>query len=117
MNWYLAVLKKYAVFSGRASRTEYWMFTLFTVIVSIVLTVVDRAIGTGGVLAGLYSLAVLLPSIGVLIRRLHDTGRTGWWALIALVPIIGGLILLVFMILDSEPDTNQYGPNPKGTPA
>ena len=117
MNWYLAVLKKYAVFSGRASRTEYWMFTLFTVIVSIVLTVVDRAIGTGGVLAGLYSLAVLLPSIGVLIRRLHDTGRTGWWALIALVPIIGGLILLVFMILHSEPDTNQYGPNPKGMPA
>ena len=114
MNWYLTVLKRYTVFTGRAARTEFWMFALFNFIVSIVLGVVDNVLGLGTLLAALYSLAVLLPSIGVGIRRLHDTGRSGWWLLISLVPLIGAIVLLVFTIQDSQPGDNQYGPNPKG---
>ena len=95
------------------------MFILINVLVSLVLVAIDNLIGTlspqigVGLLQGLYSLAILLPSLAVTVRRLHDTGRTGWWVLISLVPVIGGLILLIFMVLDSEPGTNQYGPNPK----
>jgi uncharacterized membrane protein YhaH (DUF805 family) len=119
MSWYLEVLKKYAVFSGRARRTEYWMFVLFNIIIILVLAFIDYSTGTFspqagvGLLGGLYSLAVLIPSIAVTVRRLHDTGRTGWWILIGLIPIIGNIALLVFMVLDSEPGTNQYGPNQK----
>ena len=119
MNWYLEVLKKYAVFDGRARRMEYWMFILFNLIISVVLVIIDSLIGTVirqagfGLLQGLYDLAVLLPSIAVTVRRLHDTGRTGWWILIGLIPVIGGIVLLIFMLLDSEPGENQYGPNPK----
>jgi len=108
MNWYLAVLKKYVVFSGRARRKEYWMFTLVNVIVLVLLAVLKL-----NALYGLYSLAVLLPSLAVLVRRLHDTGRSGWWFLIGLVPLIGGIILLVFRVQDSKPGENQYGANPK----
>lgn len=117
MNWYLAVLKKYAVFEGRAARTEYWMFVLFNLIVYIVLSLVGRILGLHGALAGLYSLAVLLPNIGVGIRRLHDTDHSGWWLLIAFVPVVGWLVLLYFMVLDSTPGDNQYGPSVKGNPA
>jgi uncharacterized membrane protein YhaH (DUF805 family) len=113
MSWYLAVLKKYAVFSGRASRSEYWYYALFTVIVSIILSAVDGMIGTA-VLAGLYALATFLPSLGVGIRRLHDGGRSGWWLLIAFVPLVGFIVLIVFFVQDSQPGDNQYGPNPKG---
>lgn len=118
MNWYLEVLQKYAVFSGRARRSEYWYFTLFNIIISIVLAVVDAVLGTGGqtgigVLGGLYSLAVLIPGIAVAVRRLHDTGRSGWWLLIAFIPLIGALVLLYFMVQDSEMGPNQYGPSPK----
>lgn len=114
MNWYLDVLKKYAVFNGRASRSEFWYFTLFNSIVIIFLLIIGRATDSVffDALYTLYILAVLLPSIGVEIRRLHDTGRSGWWLLIALIPIVS-LILLVFWIQDGEPGTNQYGPNPK----
>jgi uncharacterized membrane protein YhaH (DUF805 family) len=115
MNWYLEVLKKYAVFSGRARRTEYWMFVLINVIVAIVLAVIDAVLGTHGVLGGIYSLAVLIPGIAVTVRRLHDTDRTGWWVLIALVPVIGVIVLLVFLLQDSQPGANQFGPNPKET--
>ena len=119
MNWYLEVLKKYAVFSGRARRKEYWMFFLFNLIITLVLALIDSLMGTFspqaglGLLSGLYSLAVLIPSIAVTVRRLHDTGRSGWWILIGLIPFIGGIVLLIFMVLDSEPGANQYGPNPK----
>jgi uncharacterized membrane protein YhaH (DUF805 family) len=116
MNWYVAVLKKYAVFEGRAARTEYWMFVLFNLIVSVVLSIVDRMIGIHA-LGVLYSLAVLLPSIGVGIRRLHDTDRSGWWLLIALVPFVGWIVLLYFVVQDSTPGDNQYGPSVKGGPA
>lgn len=118
MNWYLEVLKKYAVFSGRARRREYWFFALFNVIVTAVFAVLDNVLGFGGeagygVLTGLYSLAILLPAIGVTVRRLHDTSHSGWWLLIVFIPIIGALILLYFTIKDSDPGANQYGPRPK----
>jgi len=120
MNWYIDVLKKYAVFQGRARRKEYWFFVLFNVIISIGLTIVDVMIGTFNAETGiaylstLYSLAVLIPSIAVSVRRLHDTDRTGWWLFIALIPLIGLIVLLVFMFLDSQPGDNKYGANPKG---
>lgn len=122
MNWYLEVLKKYAVFSGRARRKEYWFFVLFNIIVGIILSVIDGALGLNiieqeganiGWLYSIYSLAVLLPGLAVSIRRLHDTDRSGWWILIALIPIIGAIVLLIFMVLDSQPGSNRFGPNPK----
>lgn len=113
MEWYMAVLRKYAVFDGRARRTEYWMFLLFNVIIAIGLSVVESIVGGPGILGMLYGLAVLLPGIGVSIRRLHDTSRSGWWCLIGLVPIVGGIALLVFMAQDGHPGPNMYGPNPK----
>lgn len=113
MNWYLEVLKKYAVFNGRARRKEYWMFVLFNVIIGFVLGFIEGLFGGPGIIGLLYSLAVLIPGIAVAVRRLHDTGRSGWWFLIAFVPIIGAIVLLVFMVQDSEPGQNQYGVNPK----
>ena len=112
LSWYFIVLKKYVVFNGRATRSEYWYYTLFNMIVAIILTLIEMMIGLPGVLSGLYALAVLLPGVAVSIRRLHDTGRSGWWLLIALIPIIGIFILLFFTVQDSKED-NQYGRNPK----
>lgn len=117
MNWYLAVLKNYAGFSGRARRTEYWMFFLFNVIIAIVLNVITLAIQQVSILGTIYGLAVLIPGLAVGVRRLHDTGRSGWWLLIGLVPLIGAIVLIVFMATDGEPGDNAYGPNPKFAPA
>ncbi len=122
MSWYLSVLKKYAVFSGRAQRAEYWFFILFNIIISLVLAFVDTAAGTMsaeagvGLLGGIYSLAVLIPSIAVSVRRLHDTSRSGWWLLLIFVPLLGFLVLLVFFVMDSTPGSNEHGPNPKEAP-
>lgn len=119
MNWYLEVWKKYAEFSGRARRKEYWYFALFNFIISVLLAFIDGMTGTFsaevglGLLGGLYLLAVLIPGIAVSVRRLHDTERSGWWFLIAFIPIIGPLVLLVFFVIDSTPGQNEYGPNPK----
>lgn len=113
MEWYMKVLSNYVGFQGRARRKEYWMFVLFSIIISIVLAVLESLLGIKNALSGLYSLAVLLPSLAVGVRRLHDTGRSGWWLLIGLIPIVGSIILLLFMCLDSEPGSNSYGPNPK----
>jgi uncharacterized membrane protein YhaH (DUF805 family) len=118
MNDYLAVLKKYAVFSGRARRKEYWYFFLFNIIVSIILLAIDVATGSlsseagAGLWQGIYMLAVLIPYIAVSVRRVHDTNRSGWWLLIGLIPLIG-IVLLVFMVQDSKPAENQFGSNPK----
>ncbi len=117
MNWYLAVLKKYAIFSGRAQRAEYWYFCLFNIIISIALGFIDGVLGTPGILGLIYSLGVLLPAIAVTVRRLHDTSRSGWWILIGLVPIIGLIVILVFMVQDSKEGENQYGSNPKAAAA
>ena len=121
MNYYLSVLKKYAVFSGRASRAEYWYFVLFNVIIYIVLAIVENMMGFGrlwggnmGVLTLTYEVAVIIPSLAVMVRRLHDTNRTGFWVLINVIPLIGFIIILVFACTDSQPGDNQYGPNPKG---
>ena len=119
MSWYLEVLKKYAVFSGRARRAEYWYFVLFNLIIVIVLSLIDTFLGTFnvmrgvGLLSGIYGLAVLIPSLAVTVRRLHDIDRTGWWILINLVPLIGTIVLLVFALTPGTPGSNRYGPDPK----
>lgn len=119
MNWYLEVLKQYAVFSGRARRKEYWMYTLFNLIVSFILGLAAGILGAVtesdlSIISLLYGLAVMLPSIGVSIRRLHDIGRSGWWLLLAFIPILGWIVLLIFHVKDSAPGANEYGANPKG---
>lgn len=140
MSWYLEVLKKYAVFTGRARRKEFWYFALFNFLAGIALGVIEGLLGLfpesrQSILVMLYNLAVLLPSLGVTVRRLHDTGRSGWWMLITFVPLIlvipvlilappvlllialvlfvGSLVLLVFTVQDSDPGQNEYGANPK----
>jgi uncharacterized membrane protein YhaH (DUF805 family) len=113
VNWYLAVLQNYAGFSGRARRTEYWMFFLINFIIVVVLGLIGMAIKLSTILGGIYGLAVLIPSIAVGIRRLHDTGRSGWWLLIGLIPLVGTIILIVFLATEGQPGDNQYGPNPK----
>ncbi|MGQ0595068.1 MAG: DUF805 domain-containing protein [Gammaproteobacteria bacterium] len=121
MRWYFEVLKKYAMFKGRARREEYWYFVLFNTLITIGLGMIDGVTGLFspeagvGLLSGLYSLAVLIPSIAVSVRRLHDTDRSGWWLLISLVPLVGAIVLLVFLVLDSQPGENQYGSNPKAS--
>lgn len=112
MDWYLKVVKNYAVFQGRAQRKEYWMFVLINFIFTLILSVIENAIGLPFVLTTIYSLAILLPSLAVTVRRLHDTGRSGWWILISLVPFVGSIILIVFLCLESQSAENQYGPNP-----
>jgi uncharacterized membrane protein YhaH (DUF805 family) len=119
MEWYLLVWKKFAEFNGRARRKEYWMFTLFNILIFLVLEVLGIAlmkIGVGVILfalLGLYALAIIIPSLAVAVRRLHDTGKSGWFILLGLIPIVGPVILLVFMVMDSAPEPNEYGPNPK----
>jgi uncharacterized membrane protein YhaH (DUF805 family) len=105
MNYYIEAFKKYAEFSGRATRKEFWMFVLFHVIVFAVLSFIDSFIGGENlnILSGLYGLAALVPSIAIAIRRLHDTNRSGWWLLIGLVPFIGAIVLLVFYVLPTAP--------------
>lgn len=113
MNWYLDVLKKYAVFSGRARRQEFWMFFLFNIIISFLISIIEGVIHLSGILSTIYSLGVLVPSLAVGARRLHDTGRSGWWLLISLIPLIGAIALIYFTVQDSQPGENTYGPNPK----
>jgi uncharacterized membrane protein YhaH (DUF805 family) len=109
-----SALSKYVTFSGRARRSEFWWFALFSIIVSIVASVLDRIMGTAfvSILAGL---ALLLPSLAVTVRRLHDTGRSGWWILIGIIPLIGAIVLLVFECQDSQPGSNSHGASPKPT--
>ena len=119
MNWYLAVLKNYAGFSGRARRKEYWMFVLFNMIFAIVAMILDNVLGIAmegvgyGPIYGLYLLAIIIPSLAVAVRRLHDVGKSGWMILISLIPIVGAIWLLVLMVTDSNPGENEYGHNPK----
>ena len=117
MNWYFEVLKKYAVFDGRAHRTEFWLFFLFSFIISLFLGVIVGLVESLWFITTLYALAVLIPGLAVSVRRLHDTNRSGWWILTGLVPILGWIALLIFYVEDSRPGANQYGPNPKGVQA
>ncbi len=114
MAWYLAVLRNYTGFSGRASRTEFWMFTLVNFVIGLVLYLLVFAAHAFVILLFVYYLAVLLPSLAVGFRRLHDTDRTAWWLLLDLIPLIGPIVLLVFFCTDSTPGDNHYGSNPKG---
>jgi uncharacterized membrane protein YhaH (DUF805 family) len=115
MHWYLEVVRKYALFTGRARRSEYWYFLLFNLIVAFVLTFADSAVRKifgFGLFYPIYALAVLVPSIAVSIRRLHDTDRSGWWLLLAFVPLVG-LVLIWFMAQEGNAGTNRYGQDPK----
>ena len=131
MNWYPRImLRKYASFSGRARRKEYWMFFLVYALLSGSITAVVMGLDwvvdfvtrgrwadsfslEAGLTLGVFALVHLLPSIAVTVRRLHDTGRSGWWILLSFIPIIGALVLLYFMVISGEPQDNAYGPNPK----
>jgi uncharacterized membrane protein YhaH (DUF805 family) len=120
MKWYFTVLKKYAVFAGRSRRKEYWMFQLFSCLIIAVLLTIDALTGMKrdaglGLLSSLYVFGVLIPSLAVLVRRLHDTDRSGWWVFIGLIPLLGPIILLIFAVQDSQPGENRFGPNPKTT--
>ena len=120
MTYYLESLQKYLVFSGRSRRKEYWFFVLFQIIIGLALGVTEAVLGLfpptdQSVLSSLWGLATFLPGLGVAIRRLHDTDRSGWWILFGFLPIIGVIVLIVFMCQDSTPGENKYGANPKGT--
>jgi uncharacterized membrane protein YhaH (DUF805 family) len=112
MKYYLKVLKEYAVFKGRARRTEFWMFVLFNIIFSIVATILDKFIGIK-IISSLYGLAVLIPSLAVGVRRLHDIAKSGWWWLIGLIPLVGQIWLIVLFASNGNSGENKYGPDPK----
>ncbi len=123
MGWYLLAWQRATDFSGRSRRTEYWMFQLFNFLVALALGLL--AFGAGALSSeqdgfsvfsisiGVFGLVSFIPALSITVRRLHDIGKSGWWYLIAFVPLIGGLVLFVFTLLDSDPDRNEYGPNPK----
>jgi len=127
MNWYLKVWKQYADFSGRARRKEYWMFYLFNVIVEMLFAIIIGIAAVGimttsrdesllflaAIPAIIYGLAIFIPNLAVTVRRLHDTGKSGWWIFISLIPLVGGIWLLVLLCTDSESGTNKWGDNPK----
>ena len=120
MEWATLPLKKYAQFDGRSRRKEYWSYFLLVIGLNIVANMLDSMIGLGGTVWGLWgplslllSLALFVPGLAVTIRRLHDTGRSGWWTLIAFIPFVGALVLLYFMVLEGVSGPNEYGPDPK----
>jgi len=123
MKWYLLALKKYATFSGRSRRSEYWYFFLFNVIFNIVALLIDNISGTTfvtglgalpyGNLFLIYAVAMLVPSLAAVVRRLHDVGKSGWMYFIVLIPFAGPIWLLVLLASDSNPGMNKYGINPK----
>ena len=127
MYWYIHALKNYFNFSGRARRKEFWMFTLFYTIFVLVVAFLDSMLGSArsmeealdlkGFFSFIYALAMLVPSISVAVRRLHDTNRSGWWILISLVPVVGIFMLLFFMVLNSDEGFNRFGSSPKFDPA
>lgn len=107
MDYFIGALKKYADFNGRARREEYWMFVLIYMVINIILAVLGM-----DVISMIVGLALLVPSISIGARRLHDTSRSGWWQLIYFVPLIGLIVMIIFLVQDSH-DTNEYGVNPK----
>mgnify|MGYP001376233442 FL=1 len=128
MEWFLKVVRdNYSNFSGRASRKEYWMFFLFYMIFAIVAMVADNFLGTDftvgegyyavsmgyGWIYVLFMLALFIPTIAVMVRRLHDVGKSGWWWLINFIPLVGAIWFLVLMCTDSNPGDNKYGSSPK----
>jgi uncharacterized membrane protein YhaH (DUF805 family) len=113
INWFMKVVTQhYFDFNGRAHRAEFWWYVLVVIIVSVILNVIDGIIHTGGILGGLWSLAMLLPNLGVAVRRLHDINRSGWWILIAFVPIVGAILLIYWYAQPGTSGANQFGPDP-----
>jgi uncharacterized membrane protein YhaH (DUF805 family) len=113
MNWFLDVIQnKYAQFDGRARREEYWMYFLFYILIDIAVSIVGYVLHMK-FLSSIFGLGLLIPTIAVAARRLHDINRSGWWQLLALIPIIGWIIVLIWYVTDSDSESNQYGPNPK----
>ena len=118
LDWATRPLKKYADFSGRAPRAEYWWFYLLIIIGYVIATILDSMLGLGqavgpyGVIMCVFALAILIPSIAAGIRRLHDTDRSGWWLLIGLVPLIGVIVLIVFFVSQGTQGPNKYGDDP-----
>ena len=112
MEWYIKVLENYANFEGRARRMEYWMFVLINFFITIGIGLISGLLGFGEFLGTLYGLAIFIPSLAVSVRRLHDSGRTGWWILLFLIPVLGTIILIIFFCFEGEKGSNQYGPDP-----
>ncbi len=122
MYWFIKAMKQYADFKGRAQRAEYWYFSLFYILIYIAALFIDELLGTKsrhkdgtGLFVFLTVLALLVPALAVSARRMHDIGKSGWWLLISLIPIIGSLMFLAFAVRDSEPGTNRFGASPKQT--
>lgn len=113
MNWYLEVLKKYAVFEGRARRKEYWMFILFNVIFVILASIIIAEARAFDIILMIYLAAMIIPTISVTVRRLHDIGKSGFWIFIRLVPIIGGIWMLVLLCTEGQKWENIFGADPK----
>ena len=120
LEWMLLPLKRYADFSGRSRRKEYWMFVLGVFLAAIVLSIIEGILGMSGMVGGVYGplttiflLAVIIPSIAVQVRRFHDQDKSGWMVLLAFIPILGGLAVLIFMCLEGTRGTNRFGPDPK----
>ena len=107
-----SALAQYATFTGRARRSEYWWFALFNLGLSMVAAVLDAVLGAP-LTQWIVALGLLVPSLAVAVRRLHDIGRSGWWLLITLVPLAGAVILIVFLCTDGERGANRWGPSPK----
>jgi uncharacterized membrane protein YhaH (DUF805 family) len=113
MHWYLEALRRYADFSGRARRREFWCFNLFHLLAVLGLMAIDIAVDFDGFLFMIYAVAVVIPAVAVGVRRLHDTGRSAAWILVPLIPGVGAIVLLIFLVQDGQPHTNDYGPDPK----
>lgn len=112
MDYFLCALRKYAQFDGRSSRSEFWYFVLFYFLLSLAVGLVDHMMQSGGILGFILTLAFLIPSISVTVRRLHDSDHSGWWYLILFVPVIGFFAILYFALLRSDPASNRFGPPP-----
>lgn len=119
MKYFLLGLKKYAVFSGRASRKEYWMFFLFNIIFAVVAAILDNVLETAiegvgyGLFYILYVIAVFIPGFAIAVRRLHDVGKSGWMLLVSFIPLVGPIWLFILTVTDSNPGDNKYGASPK----
>ena len=120
--------KRYRDFRGRSRRSEYWFIQLFLVVTNIAVAIIDLALmgwdvdrfvanGGGGIVGLVWILVTIVPALAVLVRRLHDTGKSGWWALVGLLPLVGAIVLLVFTVTDSSPGENKFGPSPKESAA
>ena len=120
MEWMLMPFRRFAEFSGRSRRKEYWMFVLFVLVAAIAIGIIEQMLGLAGMVGGVYGpltllffLVILIPGIAVQVRRFHDQNRTGWLVLLGLIPLLGGIVVLVFMLLEGTEGPNKYGPDPK----